>query len=209
MPTLEETGLIVEVGRFVLFEVCRQAAAWHAAGMSVNVSVNVSGRQLDEDDFPEVVRCALDSASLPPAALTLEITETTLMRDSVLSAARLGTLKEIGVKLAIDDFGTGYCSLAYLQQFPIDCLKLDRSFVSGMDSSQEGAALVHTIVRLGKDLNLVTLAEGIETRSQLEQLRLEQCAAGQGYLFAHPLEPHDLEQMMASWPEDQRALEPT
>jgi diguanylate cyclase (GGDEF)-like protein len=196
IPTLEQTGMIVEVGRYVLFEVCRQAAAWRAAGLSIPVSVNVSGRQLDQDDFPDVVRQALASSNLPPHALTLEITETTLMRDSALSARRLASLKRLGVRIAIDDFGTGYCSLAYLKQFPVDSLKIDRTFVAEIDTSRDGATLVHAIVRLGNDLGLMTVAEGIETPGQLAQLRREGCAAGQGYLFARPLEVGALEQML-------------
>jgi EAL domain-containing protein (putative c-di-GMP-specific phosphodiesterase class I) len=129
--------------------------------------------------------------------LTIEITETTLMQDAELSAMRLRALKRAGVKLAIDDFGTGYCSLAYLQQFPVDSLKIDRSFVSQMESSSEGAALVRTIVQMGRDLNLDTLAEGIETTEQLARLQLEECKSGQGYLFARPLAVEALEELLA------------
>jgi EAL domain-containing protein (putative c-di-GMP-specific phosphodiesterase class I) len=128
--------------------------------------------------------------------LTIEITETTLMQDTELSAMRLRALKRAGVKLAIDDFGTGYCSLAYLQQFPVDSLKIDRSFVSQMASSVEGAALVRTIVQMGRDLNLDTLAEGIETPEQLTRLQVEECKSGQGYLFARPLAVEALEEML-------------
>jgi EAL domain-containing protein (putative c-di-GMP-specific phosphodiesterase class I) len=130
--------------------------------------------------------------------LTIEITETTLMQDAQLSALRLRGLKQAGVKLAIDDFGTGYCSLAYLQQFPVDSLKIDRSFVSQMGSSAEGAALVRTIVQMGRDLNLDTLAEGIETTEQLTRLQLEECKSGQGYLFARPLAVAALEKLLTS-----------
>lgn len=189
IPALEATGMIIDVGRYVLFEACRQAAEWRRAGHELAVSVNVSARQVEREDLVEVVEDALRSAELPPDALTLEITETTLMRNTELSATRLRSLKSVGVNLAIDDFGTGYCSLAYLQQFPVDSLKIDQSFVSRMESSAEGAALVHMIVQLGKDLNLVTLAEGIETPSQLARLQLEECVAGQGYLLARPLDP--------------------
>jgi diguanylate cyclase (GGDEF)-like protein len=195
IPTLEASGMILEVGRFVLEEACRQAAQWAGANRPLTVSVNASGRQLDQEDFVAEVEHALALSGLQPSSLTIEITETTLMRDTEISAMRLRELKKVGVNLAIDDFGTGYCSLAYLQQFPIDSLKIDRSFVSQMGSSSEGAALVHTIVQMGRDLNLDTLAEGIETSEQLTRLRLEQCKSGQGYLFSRPLAVPALEEL--------------
>ncbi|MGH9105197.1 MAG: bifunctional diguanylate cyclase/phosphodiesterase [Acidimicrobiales bacterium] len=197
IPTLEATGMIVELGRFVLEEACQQAAKWAREGYPLNVSVNVSSRQLDREDFVEFVGSVLDFSGFRPEWLTVEITETTLMNNTELSVRRLRALKQIGVNLAIDDFGTGYCSLAYLQQFPIDSLKIDRSFVSRMGSSPEGAALVHTIVQMGRDLNLNTLAEGIETPDQLDRLRLEECESGQGYLFARPLDVPAIEALIA------------
>jgi diguanylate cyclase (GGDEF)-like protein len=196
IPTLEATGMILDVGRFVLEEACRQAAKWAQAGRPLTVSVNASGRQLDREDFVGLVERTLAASGLEPRLLTIEITETTLMQDTELSAMRLRGLKRAGVKLAIDDFGTGYCSLAYLQQFPVDSLKIDRSFVSQMESSAEGAALVRTIVQMGRDLNLDTLAEGIETTEQLTRLQLEECKSGQGYLFARPLAVAALEELL-------------
>lgn len=198
IPVLEATGMIVEVGRFVLFEACRQAARWLAAGQRLNIAVNVSARQLERDDFVALVAQALRSTGLPPALLTLEITETTLMRDVERSAGRLGELKGLGVRLAIDDFGTGYCALSYLQRFPVDALKIDRSFIAEMVESAEGAALVSTILRLGRDLKLETIAEGIETYAQLSHLRAADCAAGQGFLFARPLERPAFEEVLRS-----------
>jgi diguanylate cyclase (GGDEF)-like protein len=198
VPTLEQTGMIFDAGRFVIERACLQAASWHRAGHVLSVSVNVSASQLDRGDFVDTVKRALRSASLPPGVLTLEITETALMRNAELAVRRMRALKEIGVKLAIDDFGTGYCSLAYLQQFPVDALKIDQSFVSGMESSSEGASLVRTIVQMGRDLGLETVAEGIETDSQLERLRLEHCVAGQGYLLARPLETSALSALLAA-----------
>ncbi len=196
IPTLEATGMILDVGRFVLEEACRQAAKWAQAGRPLTVSVNASGRQLDREDFVGLVERTLVASGLEPRLLTIEITETTLMQDTELSAMRLRGLKRAGVKLAIDDFGTGYCSLAYLQQFPVDSLKIDRSFVSQMESSAEGAALVRTIVQMGRDLNLDTLAEGIETTEQLARLKLEECKSGQGYLFARPLAVAAVEELL-------------
>jgi diguanylate cyclase (GGDEF)-like protein len=197
IPVLEATEMILDVGRFVLEEACRQAAEWAQAGRPLTVSVNASGRQLDREDFVGLVERTLAGSGLQPRLLTIEITETTLMQDAELSAMRLRALKRAGVKLAIDDFGTGYCSLAYLQQFPVDSLKIDRSFVSQMESSSEGAALVRTIVQMGRDLNLDTLAEGIETTEQLARLQLEECKSGQGYLFARPLAVEALEELLA------------
>jgi diguanylate cyclase (GGDEF)-like protein len=187
IPIAEESGLIVPIGRWVLDEACRQAALWYRHGHRIGMSVNVSGRQLDDDELIEDVRGALTESGLDPATLTLEITETTLMRDAEATAKRLGMLKELGVRIAIDDFGTGYSSLAYLRQFPVDALKIDRSFIGGIAGSKGSAALIHTFVQLGKTLDIETLAEGIEERSQLETLQREHCDHGQGFLFSRPL----------------------
>ncbi|MGH9293208.1 MAG: putative bifunctional diguanylate cyclase/phosphodiesterase [Acidimicrobiales bacterium] len=198
IPTLEATGMILEVGELVLERACSQAARWVRDGNPLTVSVNVSGRQLDRDDFVATVHDVLSSTGLEPRLLTLEITETTLMRNAELSARRLRSLKQLGVNVAVDDCGTGYCSLAYLQQFPVDALKIDQSFVSRMESSAEGAALVHTIVQMGRDLNIETVAEGIETVAQLERLRRERCSNGQGFLLAHPLEAGAFAELVAA-----------
>jgi diguanylate cyclase (GGDEF)-like protein len=188
IPIAEETGQIVPIGRWVLMQACRQAARWRARGHQLGISVNVSGRQLDNDGLIDDVRDALLDSGLDAAALTLEITETALMRDAHASAGRLGALKDLGVRLAIDDFGTGYSSLAYLRQFSVDALKIDRSFIRGVAASSESAALIHTLVRLGKTLNLETLAEGIEDHDQLRALQRQDCDMGQGFLLARPLE---------------------
>src|SRR5581483_8791521 len=164
IPIAEDSGLIIPIGRWVLEQACAQAARWRAHGHGIGMSVNVSGRQLDRDTLIEDVRTALEHSGLDPAALTLEITETTLMRDAEGATERLAALKALGVRIAIDDFGTGYSSLAYLRQFPVDALKIDRSFISGVARSEQSAALIHTLVRLGKSLKLETLAEGIEDR---------------------------------------------
>ncbi|MHB8243421.1 MAG: putative bifunctional diguanylate cyclase/phosphodiesterase [Solirubrobacteraceae bacterium] len=199
IPLLEETGLIVPVGRWVLEQACLQGAAWRKAGHPISVAVNVSGRQLDTDEFIADVKGAIAKSKLDPAALTLEITETTLMRDTQDTACRLRAIKELGVRIAIDDFGTGYSSLAHLQRFPVDALKIDRSFISQLAENPEGETLIRTLVQLGKALSIETLAEGIEGHDELSLLQNEQCDSGQGYLFAKPLEVEAAGAFLRDW----------
>ena len=196
IPLAEETGLIVPLGRWVLQEACLQAADWHGRGYPIGVAVNVSGRQLANDHFLDDVDQSLAQSGLDPSALTIEITETTLMKNADEAAKRLTGLKELGVRIAIDDFGTGYSSLAYLRRFPVDALKIDRSFISEIGTSKESAALIHTLVQLGKSLGLETLGEGIEDHAQLDQLQREQCDLGQGFLLARPLELRAIEDLL-------------
>jgi diguanylate cyclase (GGDEF)-like protein len=188
IPLLEETGMIMEVGRWVLQEACRQAAAWHLTGFPIDIAVNVSARQLDTDRLITDIEEALADSGLDASSLTIEITESTLMRNIEETARRLSEIKELGVRIAIDDFGTGYSSLAHLQKFPVDALKIDRSFISGMRHNKEGETLIHTLVQLGKALSIETLAEGIEQAEELSLLREEDCDSGQGFLFARPLD---------------------
>ncbi len=199
IPLLEETGLIVEVGRWVLQQACAQGAAWRSSGHSVRMAVNVSARQLDSDEIIADVRSALHGSGLEPAALTIEITETTLMRNVAQTAARLAAIKELGVRVAIDDFGTGYSSLAHLRQFPVDALKIDRSFISGLAHNEEGDTLIRTLVQLGKALSIETIAEGIEQPGELSLLCEEQCDGGQGFLFARPLDVPAAEAFLRDW----------
>jgi diguanylate cyclase (GGDEF)-like protein len=193
IPILEQNGQIREVGRWVLREACTQMAAWHARGDTLDVSVNVSGRQLDDDVVVAHIRDALDVSGLDATALIIEVTETALMRNAEKTAQRLRAIKELGVRIAVDDFDTGYSSLAYLQQFPVDCLKIDRSFTSAISTSPESRALIGTLVQLGKDLGLKTLAEGVETTAEMDQLRAEHVNEAQGFLLARPLDPEALE----------------
>jgi diguanylate cyclase (GGDEF)-like protein len=202
IPLLEETGLIVEIGRWVLQQACRQGAAWRAAGYPIAMAVNVSGRQLDTDQLIADIEGALSDSGLDPAALTLEITETTLMRNAEETARRLAEVKRLGLRIAIDDFGTGYSSLAHLQRFPVDALKIDRSFISGLRNNQEGETLIHSLVQLGKALSIETFAEGIEQQHELSLLRDEDCDSGQGFLFARPLDVAATETFFQSWAED-------
>jgi diguanylate cyclase (GGDEF)-like protein len=199
IPLLEETGLIIEVGKWVLEEACRQGAKWREAGYSIGMAVNVSGRQLDTDEFVTNVRDALSDSELDAEALTLEVTETTLMRNVEETARRLTAIKKLGVRIAIDDFGTGYSSLAHLQQFPVDALKIDRSFISRLTQNPEGATLMHTLVQLGKALSIETLAEGIEQQQELSLLQAEHCDSGQGFLFARPLDVDATEAFLENW----------
>ena len=198
IPIAEATGLIVPIGRWVLREACHQAACWHAQGYELGMSVNISARQLDTDELIADVRTALLDSGLEAAALTLEVTETALMRDPEATASRVRRLKQLGVRIAIDDFGTGYSSLAYLRQFPADVVKIDRSFISALADSKQAKALIHTLVQLGKALEIETLAEGIEDRVQLETLQREQCDHGQGFLFSRPLEVEAVEAFVRS-----------
>ncbi len=188
VPLAEETGLITEIGRWVVNNACSQAAAWHKAGHAIGMAVNVSARQLDSDQLIADIEGALADSGLEPEALTIEITETTLMRNVEDTVRRLTAIKELGVRVAIDDFGTGYSSLAHLQQFPVDALKIDRSFIAGLSQNKEGETLIHTLVQLGKALSLETFAEGIEQQQQLSKLIDEDCDSGQGFLFARPLD---------------------
>jgi diguanylate cyclase (GGDEF)-like protein len=199
IPIAEETGLIVPIGRWVLNTACEQAAAWHRRGHSLWISVNVSARQLERDQLIDDVRAALRTTGLDAASLTLEITETALMRHPEAAAQRLRELKTLGVHIALDDFGTGYSSLAYLRQFPVDALKIDRSFVSGIGASGESSsALIDTLVALGKTLGVKTLGEGIEDQAQLEHLQRERCDLGQGFLLARPMEAVAVEELLTN-----------
>ncbi len=188
IPMLESIGIIAPVGNWVLETACRQSRVWCGSIADFTVAVNVSGVQLEDDQIVDDVEKALSATGFDPAMLTLELTESALMYDVAATATRLGQLKKLGVSLAVDDFGTGYSSLAYLRQFPIDVLKIDRSFVAAMGDTPESNALVHLLARLGSLLGLQTIAEGIETTGQLGTLRSEHVDIGQGFLFAQPLD---------------------
>jgi EAL domain-containing protein (putative c-di-GMP-specific phosphodiesterase class I) len=184
------------VGEWVLHEACRQGAEWHRRGYRIKVSVNISAVQLERDRIIDDVNNALSSSGFEPAMLILELTESTLMHDVEETLTRLRLLKALGVSLAIDDFGTGYSSLAYLRQFPIDVLKIDQSFVSGMSDTKESAAIVHALVQLGKVLGLETVAEGVESEDQRRKLEAEDVNVGQGFLFARPLDVQAMDELL-------------
>jgi EAL domain-containing protein (putative c-di-GMP-specific phosphodiesterase class I) len=193
VPILEQTGKIREVGHWVLVEACSQMGVWHTQGYNFDVSVNVSGRQLESDDIIDHVRHALRVSGLPATSLIIEVSETALMHNASATAARLATIRKLGIQVAVDDFGSGYSSLAYLRQFPVDCLKIDRMFTNAITNSSESKALIGTLVQLGKDLGLRTLAEGVETTSEMDQLREEHVNEAQGFLLARPLDAEALE----------------
>jgi diguanylate cyclase (GGDEF)-like protein len=208
IPLLEESGLIKEVGRWVLQEACKQGAAWRDAGFPVAMAVNVSARQLDCDEIVADVRSALETSGMDANSLTIEVTETALMRDAEHTAERLATIKELGVQIAIDDFGTGYSSLAHLKRFPVDALKIDRSFITNLDQNREGETLLQTMVQLGKALSIETFAEGIEQHSELALLKDQECDTGQGFLFARPLSADAMETFLRDWSEKGEILTP-
>ena len=160
--------------------------------------MNVSAKQLGYDEFLDHVRDALKASGLLASRLVIEITETAVMADMQATTRRLRTIRELGIRIAIDDFGTGYSSLAYLREFPVDTLKIDRAFVSALGESGEARALVHTLVQLGKTLGLETVAEGIEELGQYQQLETEECDSGQGFLIARPLTPDGFQEFIDS-----------
>lgn len=196
----EETGMIVPLGVWVLGEACRQAREWSDLfpdASALSMSVNLSTRQLLEPDLVSRVADVLAETALDPGALILEITEGSLMQDAGQTATKLRALKELGARLALDDFGTGSSSLGHLRQFPIDVLKIDKSFVDDLgDTGSDASALVRAIIELARSFRLATIAEGIESTEQLAELRLVGCGLGQGYLFAKPLPREDFETVL-------------
>ena len=190
IPLAEETGLIVAIDRWVLDRACRQGAAWNRrpGAPTLTMGVNLSARQLQHTDLPELVAGVLAESGLDPSHLAVEITESGLMQDIEATTQNLRRLKALGVQVAIDDFGTGYSSLAYLRQFPVDMLKIDRSFVAGAGDGSTGSTLALAIVQLGRTLHLTTVAEGVETAEQADVLRAAGCQLAQGFHFAAPLE---------------------
>jgi EAL domain-containing protein (putative c-di-GMP-specific phosphodiesterase class I) len=187
IPVLEQTGQIIDVGRWVLNEACRQGARWWSDNQQIGVTVNASAHQLEDARFVDDVVAALESSGLSPEALVIEITESSLMSTSETANRSLSVLKEHGVRVAIDDFGTGYSSLSYLLQFTVDALKVDGSFVSAMDTSQHAEAVVRAVLELGRSLDLKVIAEGIEDSEQLALLRAAGCQWGQGFLLSRPV----------------------
>jgi diguanylate cyclase (GGDEF)-like protein/PAS domain S-box-containing protein len=202
VPLAEETGLILELGDWVLAEACRQAAAWTGVlgeDRTLEVAVNLSTKQLSQADLAKRVAALLERYGLPPAqvALCLEITESLMLEDPMVTGGLLGDLARLGVRLAIDDFGTGYSSLAYLRRFPVHTLKVDRSFVSGLGLDADSRAVVAAIIELAHALGLEVVAEGVEEQVQLQALVELGCDRAQGFLFAHPAPPEALAELLS------------
>jgi len=184
IPIAEETGLILELGRYVLDQACADVRRWRDGGMKhLRVSINFSGMQLDQDCFIDEIRDALQKHKLPGSSLEVEITENVIMNGMSSVVRKLRELTKMGIKIAIDDFGTGYSSLSYLQQFPISTLKIDKSFISSIDVNESATSIVDAIVAMAKGLKLNLIAEGVETDLQLKYLKQLGCESIQGYLF--------------------------
>jgi diguanylate cyclase (GGDEF)-like protein/PAS domain S-box-containing protein len=197
VPIAEDCGLIVQIGRWVMREACRQARAWQDAGLpALSIAVNVSAMEFRDSGFVEHVRTILSDTGLEARYLELELTEGVLMEDAESAASVLRELKKMGVQLAVDDFGTGYSSLSYLRQFPIDVLKIDRSFVQQISADPEDSTIVSAIINMGKSLKHLVVAEGIETQQQRAYLQTQHCAEGQGYLFSRPMAAAQFAQLL-------------
>jgi diguanylate cyclase (GGDEF)-like protein/PAS domain S-box-containing protein len=195
IPVAEESGLIIPIGAWVLQEACRQLRRWQVkryGGLQGAVEVNLSARQVDDPQIVATVEQILSETGLNPSYLTLEITESALMNDAAAALSVLRALKELGVTLAIDDFGTGYSSLSYLQRFPLDILKIDKTFVDELGIAPEGSEIISAVINLAHALGLQVIAEGVETELQLEELERLDCDFAQGYLFSRPVPAHEL-----------------
>ena len=198
IPIADESGLIVDIGEWVLHRACTQGRIWQDRGYDVYLAVNVSAVQFGQPRLLEVVRRVLAQTGFAPKALQLEITESVLMQDAESAIGMLRAFKAMGVRISVDDFGTGYSSLSYLKRFPIDILKIDKSFVRDLPDDEEDAAIARAIIALAHSLRLTTVAEGVETAAQLEFLRNERCDRFQGYFFSHPVDPDVMEARLAS-----------
>jgi diguanylate cyclase (GGDEF)-like protein len=197
IPLAEETGLIVEIGAWVLREACHQVSKWREAGAQLDVAVNMSARQLTEPDVVEVVRDALEQSGLPADALCIEITESAVMRDPEASLATLTLVKELGVKILLDDFGVGFSSLAQLKEMlPLHALKVDRSFISGLADDDRNSAIVAAVVMMATTLGLTAIAEGVETEALALQARALGCDISQGFFFTAPGPPEIISQRL-------------
>ncbi|MFP5240100.1 MAG: putative bifunctional diguanylate cyclase/phosphodiesterase, partial [Acidobacteriota bacterium] len=199
IPLAEETGLIVPLGEIVLEQACRQARIWADEGYAhLKLAVNLSARQLEQPGLVDTVMAILERTGLPPTSLELEVTESLFLTGFEQAHSRLSALTVMGITVALDDFGTGYSSLSYLKRLPITTLKIDKSFIDGLPSDQEDAAIVNSVVSIAKNLGLEVVAEGVETREQLEFLKSLDCCGGfQGYLFSRPLPARDFAKLLA------------
>jgi diguanylate cyclase (GGDEF)-like protein/PAS domain S-box-containing protein len=199
IPIAEQCGYIVAIGRWVLREACLQSRRWRVAGLAaIPIAVNISAVELRAKHFVEHVRTILGETGMEPSELEFELTETALMQDPKSTIAVLHALKNMGILLTLDDFGTGYSSLSYLRRFPIDALKIDKSFVSGLCTNEDDAKIVSAVINLGRSFRLQVIAEGVETRAQFKALQGENCAEGQGYYFQKPIAEEDFRKLLRS-----------
>jgi diguanylate cyclase (GGDEF)-like protein/PAS domain S-box-containing protein len=197
IPVAEDCGLILPIGAWVLREACAQARAWVDAGLPfMTMAVNVSAKQFENENFMRDIFAILDETGLDPRYLELELTESVLMRRAELTASILLTLRERGIRVAVDDFGTGYSSLSYLRKFPLDALKIDRSFVSQITTIPDEMTIVRAIISMGRSLNLRVIAEGVETQGQFDFLKIHQCDEAQGYYFSPPVPPQEFARLL-------------
>jgi EAL domain-containing protein (putative c-di-GMP-specific phosphodiesterase class I) len=197
----QESPGFLQIGEWVLHQVCAQLRSWIEAGHpGIVIAVNLSPRQFHQPDIVEMIARALSDYDLPPHLLELEITESSLMRNPEEAAILLGELSEMGFRLSVDDFGTGYSSLGYLKRFPLDALKIDRSFVADIESDHDSASIAAAVIALAHSLGLKVVAEGVELDSQMEYLRSLKCDLAQGYLLGRPMPADDLVAFMEKRP---------
>jgi EAL domain-containing protein (putative c-di-GMP-specific phosphodiesterase class I) len=200
IPVAEDTGLIVPIGQWVLREACRQAREWQLEFPSIPplvMSVNLSAKQFQHPTLVQEISQVLAESGLDAGSLKLEITESVVMQDAPATLAKLKELKDLGIRLAIDDFGTGYSSLGYLKRFPVDTLKIDRSFVKGLSKEGNDNAIVRAVITVAKTLNMDVTAEGVETEQQRIELKALGCDRAQGFLFARPAVAEDVGPLLA------------
>ena len=199
IPIAEETGLIIDIGSWVIQRACLEAASWHKAGhRAARISVNVSALQFERRDFLETVAAALALSKLTPDCLELELTESYIMKDLPQAAARLTQIRNLGVSIAIDDFGTGYSSLSYLNKLPVDSLKIDQSFLRNLHEPEGSLAVIQSIVRMAHSMNLSVVAEGVETRAELDLVRVLGCDKVQGHVYGHARRREEVEALLAT-----------
>jgi EAL domain-containing protein (putative c-di-GMP-specific phosphodiesterase class I) len=199
IPLAEETGIILDIGETVLREACRQIMEWRSQGIDLGrVTVNLSARQLQQEDLVSRVAGILQETGVAPNMVQLEITEGAVLKNVDYAIAMLTELRQMGVGIALDDFGTGYSSLTYLKRFPIDAVKIDRSFVRDIEHDANDATIVSTVIAMAENLGLRVIAEGVETEQQLAFLRARGCTEFQGYLFSKPVPPEQFAELMTS-----------
>jgi len=194
IPVAEETGLIIPLGEWILRQVCADAQCWPR---NIRVAINLSPVQFRSPDLVQIVFSALASAHLEPGRLELEITETTLLQDNEAILEKLHQLKGFGIQISMDDFGTGYSSLSYLRSFPFDKIKIDQSFVRGLGKQEDSLAIIRAVISLGKNLEMSTIAEGVETQDQLRILGEERCDEVQGFFFSPAVSLQETQQLLS------------